>query len=201
MDIKIKLIQKIEDRSARVVVLGLGYVGLPLAVVFADAGYSVIGVDPILKKVEKINRGGSYITDVPEESVSRLVKSGKISATTDFSVIRDADAVCICIPTPLLKTGDPDLSYIVSARDSVAEYMHPGMVIILESSTYPGTTRELILPGLVEARGLTVGEEFFLAFSPERVDPGREDWTTINTPRVVGGITRNCGDVDSMLYF
>ncbi len=200
MDIKIKLIQKIEDRSARVVVLGLGYVGLPLAVVFADAGYSVIGVDPILKKVEKINRGGSYITDVPEESVSRLVKSGKISATTDFSVIRDADAVCICVPTPLLKTGDPDLSYIVSARDSVAEYMHPGMVIILESSTYPGTTRELILPGLVEARGLTVGEEFFLAFSPERVDPGREDWTTINTPRVVGGITRNCGDVASKLY-
>ena len=200
MDFQIELTNKFQNHSARVVILGLGYVGLPLAVVFADAGYTVIGVDPIREKVDAIQQGKSYIADVPSEQVARLVKEGKLSATVDFSVIRDADAVSICVPTPLLKTGDPDLSFIVSARDSVAKYMHPGMVIILESSTYPGTTRELVLPKLVEASGLVVGKDFFLAFSPERVDPGREDWTTVNTPRVVGGITPACGVVAAELY-
>jgi len=200
MDFQIELTNKFQNHSARVVILGLGYVGLPLAVVFADAGYTVIGVDPIREKVDAIQQGKSYIADVPSEQVARLVKEGKLSATVDFSVIRDADAVSICVPTPLLKTGDPDLSFIVSARDSVAKYMHPGMVIILESSTYPGTTRELVLPKLVEASGLVVGKDFFLAFSPERVDPGREDWTTVNTPRVVGGITPACGVVAAKLY-
>jgi UDP-N-acetyl-D-glucosamine dehydrogenase len=156
MDFQIELTNKFQNHSARVVILGLGYVGLPLAVVFADAGYTVIGVDPIREKVDAIQQGKSYIADVPSEQVARLVKEGKLSATVDFSVIRDADAVSICVPTPLLKTGDPDLSFIVSARDSVAKYMHPGMVIILESSTYPGTTRELVLPKLVEASGLVV---------------------------------------------
>jgi len=194
------LIGSLQSRKARVAILGLGYVGLPLAVVFAEAGFEVIGIDPIAEKVEQLNQGKSYILDVPTEQVARLVAAGKLRATTDFAALLEAQAVSICVPTPLRKTGDPDLSFIVSATDAVAQYLHPGMVIVLESSTYPGTTRELVLSKLVEHSKLKVGEDFFLAFSPERVDPGRTDWTTVNTPKVVGGITPDCCEVASCWY-
>jgi UDP-N-acetyl-D-glucosamine dehydrogenase len=194
------LLNKFEQRTARVVVLGLGYVGLPLAAVFADAGFNVIGVDPDQKKVETICRGESHIPDVPSEQVERLVSTGRLKATTDFSVLQDADAVSICVPTPLRKTGDPDLSYIFAVTDELAKYVHPGMVIVLESTTYPGTTREILMPRLCEAAGLCPGTDFFLAFSPERVDPGRKDWTTINTPKVIGGITPLCSEMAATWY-
>jgi UDP-N-acetyl-D-glucosamine dehydrogenase len=197
--IKQELLKKIEDRSAVIAIVGLGYVGLPLAVVFAEAGFKVVGIDTIAEKVDRLNRGDSYIMDVPSEQLARLVKSGKLTATTDFAACLSADAASICVPTPLRKTGDPDLSFIISATDSLAPYLHPGMVVVLESSTYPGTARELMLPKL-EARGLKAGADFYLAFSPERVDPGRKDWTTINTPKVVGGITEDCSDVAAAWY-
>ncbi len=195
-----QLVEKLNDRTAQVGILGLGYVGLPLAVVFAEAGYNVIGIDPDRRKVDTICRGESHIQDVPGEQVARLVKSGKLNATTDFSALQNVDAVSICVPTPLRKTGDPDLSYILSATDELAKYVHPYMVVVLESTTYPGTTREILLPKLCEEKSLKVGENFFLAFSPERVDPGREDWTTINTPKVIGGITEVCSDVAAAWY-
>ncbi len=194
------LLKKIQDRTARVAILGLGYVGLPLAVVFAEAGFKVVGVDPVAEKVECINRGESYVLDVPSETVASLVEAGRLLATTDFAATLQADAVSICVPTPLRKTGDPDLSYIVSAAEGLAPYVHPGMVVVLESSTYPGTTREMVLPRLANERGLVVGEDIFIAFSPERVDPGRRDWTTKNTPKVVGGITAGCSSVASAWY-
>ncbi len=199
-DIKNQLLARLQQRTAVVSVLGLGYVGLPLAVVFAEAGFKVIGIDPIQAKVDALNRGESYVMDVPSETVSRLVKEGRLTATTDFSVLVGVDAVSICVPTPLRKTGDPDLSYILNVTDDLARYVHPGMVVVLESTTYPGTTREIILPKLVENGQLVVGENIFLAFSPERVDPGRTDWTTINTPKVVGGITEHCTDVAVTWY-
>ena len=198
--IKDELLQKLNDRSAVVAILGLGYVGLPLAAVFAEAGFTVLGVDPVAEKVAMLQRGESYVMDVPSEQVARLVKAGKLIATTDYSLTAKADAVSICVPTPLRKTGDPDLSFIVSATESLAPYVHAGMVVVLESSTYPGTTRELMLPRLTEQSGLIPGEDIFLAFSPERVDPGRTDYTTINTPKVVGGITETCGQVAAIWY-
>ncbi|RPI80692.1 MAG: nucleotide sugar dehydrogenase [Chloroflexi bacterium] len=194
------LIGRLRDKSARVAVLGLGYVGLPLATVFAEAGFNVVGIDPDRRKVDTVCRGESHIKDVPTSQVARLVSAGKLTATTDFSVLREADAVSICVPTPLRKTGDPDLSFILSATDSLVEYVHAGMVIVLESTTYPGTTRELMLPKLSEVSKMTIGKDFFLAFSPERVDPGREDWTTYNTPKVIGGITPECGEVAAVWY-
>ncbi len=200
MTIKEALIQKFQTRSARVAVLGLGYVGLPLAVVFGQAGFSVTGIDPDARKVEKLNRGESYIPDVSSEEVSSLVRSGRLRATTDFSVLQEMDGVSICVPTPLRKTGDPDLSFILAATDELARYMHPGIAVVLESTTYPGTTREILLPRLGAAQGLTVGVDWFLAFSPERVDPGRRDWTTVNTPKVMGGITEACGEVAAAWY-
>jgi UDP-N-acetyl-D-glucosamine dehydrogenase len=160
----------------------------------------VTGIDPDTRKVDLINQGKSYIPDVSTGQVESLVRQGKLNATTDFSALKDADAVSICVPTPLRKTGDPDLSFILSVTDDLAKYMHPGMVVVLESTTYPGTTREILEPKLSETYGLQVGEDFFLAFSPERVDPGREDWTTINTPKVVGGITETCGEVAVAWY-
>ena len=198
--VKEALLKKFKDRTARIGVMGIGYVGLPLTVVFAEAGFDVIGVDPLAQKVAAINRGESYIMDVPTEKVKALVESGKLSATTDYAALAEVDAVSICVPTPLRKTGDPDLSFIVSASHSLAPYLHPGMVVVLESSTYPGTTREMVLPEMETVSGLTVGQDFFLAFSPERVDPGREDWTTINTPKVIGGITADCGEVAAAWY-
>jgi len=199
-NVKDILTLKLENKTARVAVLGLGYVGLPLATVFGEAGFCVTGIDPIAEKVDLINQGVSYIGDVPTEQVERLVRTGKLQATTDFGVLDSMDAVSICVPTPLRKFGDPDLSFIVSATESLAPHLHPGMVVILESSTYPGTTRELVLNRLEEVSGLKVGEDFFLAFSPERVDPGREDWTTYNTPKVVGGITPACCEVAATWY-
>ena len=197
---KSELLQKISDHSAVVAVFGLGYVGLPLAVTFAEAGFKVIGIEPMADKVARICRGESYVMDIPSERLARLVQSGMLSASSDFSVCTQADAVSICVPTPLRQTGDPDLSFIISATESLAPYLHRGMVVVLESSTYPGTTRELMLPKLEGRQGLKVGEDFYLAFSPERVDPGRKDWTTYNTPKVVGGITADCSDVARAWY-
>lgn len=188
------------EKTATIAVLGLGYVGLPLATVFAEAGFKVIGVDPIEEKVEMINRGQSYVLDVSDEQVAKLVKGGQLIATPDYAALKQADAVSICVPTPLRKTGDPDLSFIISATDSLAEHLHPNMIIVLESSTYPGTTRELVLPRLTENSKLEIGRDFFLAFSPERVDPGRTDWTTINTPKVIGGITPLCAEIAEAWY-
>jgi len=199
-DTKNVLMKKISDHTARVAVLGLGYVGLPLVVAFAEAGFMVTGVDPDRRKVDTVNRGESHIQDISSEQVARLLGKGKISATTDFAALAQADAVSICVPTPLRKTGDPDLSFILNATGDLAKYMHAGMVVVLESTTYPGTTREILLPKLGEEKGLKVGEDFFLAFSPERVDPGRKDWTTYNTPKVIGGITADCGEVSAAWY-
>uniref|UniRef100_A0A540V961 Nucleotide sugar dehydrogenase n=1 Tax=Litorilinea aerophila TaxID=1204385 RepID=A0A540V961_9CHLR len=243
--------------------MGLGYVGLPLAVVFAEAGYRVIGIDVDPRKVDAINRGESYVEDVPSERLARVLEAtvarqqtasdgrlwthkqpsasddgrssvsghrlssivhGRLSATTDFSVLAECDAVSICVPTPLSKTGDPDISYIVAASKAIAEHLHPGMVVVLESTTYPGTTREVVLPQLEagyarryggdgprrpandehpwtnDQRPSFVGEAFYLAFSPERVDPGRTDWTTQNTPKVIGGVTPACLEVAMAFY-
>jgi len=199
-DFNVDLQRKIRDHSARVAILGLGYVGLPLATIFAESGYNVVGVEPDEHKVESIRKGESYVQDVPSEQLASLVRTGKLCATTDFSVLADADAVSICVPTPLRKTGDPDLSFILVATDKMAKYIHPGVVVVLESTTYPGTTREILLPKLAEASGLEVGRDFFLAFSPERVDPGRKDWTTYNTPKVIGGITPSCTKIASLWY-
>ena len=200
MTTKETLIRKLRDRSVHVGILGLGYVGLPLAVVFGEAGFRVTGIDTDSRKVDSINSGTSYIPDVKTEAVERLVRSGRLTATTDFSVLQQLDAVSICVPTPLRQTGDPDMSFIISATDELAKYIHKGMVIVLESTTYPGTTREVLLPKLGMDHSLVVGEDWFLAFSPERVDPGRQDWTTINTPKVTGGITKACGEVATVWY-
>lgn len=198
--LKEKLIKKIEDLSANIAILGLGYVGLPLAVVFADAGYDVVALDVDKSKVDLLNNGISYIQDVDTNQLSRLVSTGKLRGSTNFSELKNVDAVSICVPTPLRKTGDPDLSFILSVSAELSHHMHQGMIVVLESTTYPGTTREILLPKLGEDNGLTVGEDFFLAFSPERVDPGRVDWTTLNTPKVVGGITQSCTEVASKWY-
>ncbi|MFQ5615875.1 MAG: nucleotide sugar dehydrogenase, partial [Anaerolineales bacterium] len=194
------ILSHLTTRTTRIAIMGLGYVGLPLATLFAETGFSVTGIDPDKRKIETINRGESYIQDVPTGQVARLVKAGKLRGTTDFAALKDAGAVSICVPTPLRKTGDPDLSFIITATEQLAQYLHPGMVIVLESTTYPGTTRELMLLTLTQHSNLTVGEDFFLAFSPERVDPGREDWTTVNTPKVIGGITLACGEVAAKWY-
>jgi UDP-N-acetyl-D-glucosamine dehydrogenase len=200
MSTKDTLKQKFTEKSARVSVLGMGYVGLPLAVAFAEAGFRVVGVDPDSRKVESFNRGLSYIQDVPSDALMRLKSAGRLDMTHDFGVLEDADAVSICVPTPLRKTGDPDMTFILSAADQLAQHVHPGMVVVLESTTYPGTTREVLVPKLTEAGGLKVGEEIFICFSPERVDPGRKDWTTLNTPKVIGGITPACAEVAEEWY-
>jgi UDP-N-acetyl-D-glucosamine dehydrogenase len=200
MSTKETLIKKLQDKSAKIGILGMGYVGMPLAVVFAEAGFNVLGIDPDQRKVDTFNKGISYIQDVPTETVARLHKASKLNMTADFSALKDMDAVSICVPTPLRQTGDPDMSFIISATEQLAKYVHKGMVIVLESTTYPGTTRELALPMLTEKSGLKVGEDIFICFSPERVDPGREDWTTLNTPKVMGGITKACSEVATAWY-
>jgi len=194
------LINSLLDHSAKIGILGLGYVGLPLAAAFGEAGFQVTGIDPDPRKIISLNNGESYVQDVPGEQIVKLRNTGKLSATTDFSKLFNCDAVSICVPTPLRKTGDPDMSFILSATDELAKYMHSGMIIVLESTTYPGTTREVLLPKLGKEKGLVVGKDFFLAFSPERVDPGREDWTTLNTPKVIGGITEECSEVAAAWY-
>jgi UDP-N-acetyl-D-glucosamine dehydrogenase len=193
------MIERFEGRQARVGVVGMGYVGLPLAVVLAEAGFHVIGVDTDPPRVEALQKGSSYIEDVPDSQLKPLVESGRFQAQHTYEALMEADAVSICVPTPLRKTGDPDLSFIVSASRALTSVLHPEMLVILESTTYPGTTRELVQPEL-ESTGLVVGENLFVAFSPERVDPGRQDWTTANTPKVVGGITTACTEVAAALY-
>src|SRR4030042_1467606 len=198
--VKDALVSSLRDHSAKIGILGLGYVGLPLAAAFGAAGFQIIGIDPDPRKVDSLNKGKSYVQDVSDAQIEHLLKLGKLSATSDFSALRECDAVSICVPTPLRKTGDPDMSFILSATEQLAKYIHPGMIIVLESTTYPGTTREVLLPKLGKERGLVVGKDFFLAFSPERVDPGREDWNTLNTPKVIGGITQECSEVAEVWY-
>ena len=200
MSTKEILIKKLQDKTAKIGVLGMGYVGMPLAVIFAEKGFNVLGIDPDQRKVETFNKGISYIQDVPTETVARLQKAGKLNMGADFAALAEMDAVSICVPTPLRQTGDPDMSFILSATEELAKYVHKGMVVVLESTTYPGTTRELIVPMLTEKSGLKVGEDIFICFSPERVDPGREDWTTYNTPKVMGGMTAACAEVATVWY-
>jgi UDP-N-acetyl-D-glucosamine dehydrogenase len=191
--------ERIVSRSARTGVVGLGYVGLPLAVELARSGFHTTGIDLDERKIQSITDGRSYIPDVPTEEVRRLRQAGMLDATTDFAVVGELDTINICVPTPLRKTKDPDMSYIVSAVESIASHLHPGMLVLLESTTYPGTTEEVVQP-LLEATGLRAGRDFFLAFSPERVDPGNPTFQTHNVPKVVGGLTRECSELAAALY-
>jgi UDP-N-acetyl-D-glucosamine dehydrogenase len=191
--------QKIRDRTARLGVIGLGYVGLPLAAEFARAGFQVVGFDLDERKIEAIGAGRSYVKDVPDSAIRPLVEARLLGATRDFDELRNVDTVNICVPTPLRKTKDPDVSYIIAAVDEIVKTLHPQTLVILESTTYPGTTDELILPRLSES-GLRVGEDFYLAFSPERVDPGNPRFQTRNIPKVVGGVTPRCTEVAALLY-
>lgn len=204
------LVDKIETRTAVVSIIGLGYVGLPLAVAFAEAGFRVIGIDVDESRVRAINRGESYVQDVPSETLARLTshvphsisnvqRANKLSATTDYDALRNADAAIICVPTPLNKTKDPDLSYIIAATDEVAPRLHRGMLIVLESTTYPGTTNELVLP-ILEKSDLQVGKDFYVAYSPERVDPGNRKYNVKNIPKIVAGATPGCLEVAKALY-
>src|SRR5215469_10438481 len=191
--------QKIRSRSARVGIVGLGYVGLPLAVEFARAGFEVTGIDVSQTKADRVNLGDSYVGDVPSAVLKPLVDSGKLRATADFSAVRDLDTINICVPTPLRKTKDPDMSFIDSACQEIERYFHAGLLVILESTTYPGTTDEVVLPMLSKS-GLKAGEDFFLCFSPERVDPGNPKFQTANIPKVVGGVTKACTEMGRLFY-
>ena len=195
----VALIDKILAGEAHVGVIGLGYVGLPLAVEFAKAGLPTVALDVDAAKIAQIERGESYIADVPSEEVRAVTASGHLRPTTDFSALADVDTVDICVPTPLRKTRDPDLTYVVSAVDEIARYLRTDQLVILESTTYPGTVEEVVRPKL-ETTGLKVGRDFYLAFSPERVDPGNEQWTTRNIPKVVGGIDDESTRVAVALY-
>ncbi len=196
---KEQLLRKIEDRSARVAVVGLGYVGLPLALEFASAGFRVIGYDVSGRVVKMLMAGESHIQDVSSKELAKHVKSGKFLATTDETKLKEADAISIAVPTPLAKTRDPDMSYVLAVAEAISRNAHAGLLVVLESTTYPGTTRDLLQPKLEHA-GFTVGEDVFLAFSPERVDPGNPKWNTKNTPKVVGGVTPACTEMASALY-
>jgi UDP-N-acetyl-D-glucosamine dehydrogenase len=199
LDNRIELRRKIESRQAQVGVVGLGYVGLPLAVEFAQAGFSVTGIDIDAGKVASLNRGVSYVQDVPTAVLAPLVEAGKLRATADFAAVGALDTINIAVPTPLRKTKDPDMSYIVNACQEIAKHFHSGLLMILESTTYPGTTDELMLP-MFEKTDLKVGEDFFLCFSPERVDPGNPKFQTRNIPKVVGGITAACTEMGALFY-
>ena len=198
-NLKEELLRKIADKSAVVGIVGLGYVGLPLAVEMAEAGYKTIGFDVQAKKVDSVNAGHNYIGDIVGDKLKNMVETGYLRATSDFDFIRDVDAVAICVPTPLDKYQQPDISYVKGSTESVAEHVHPGMLVVLESTTYPGTTEELLKP-ILEKSGLVCGEDFYLAFSPERVDPGNKQYKTKNTPKVVGGITKDCTEIAAALY-
>ena len=190
---------KIENRDAQIGVIGLGYVGLPLAMEFVRAGFHVTGIDVDQEKVKKLNRGENYIQDIKDESVKNAVEMNQLSATSDFSVIQNLDAIFICVPTPLNKQKNPDISFINQVMENMKDFIHHDMLIVLESTSYPGTTRELILPEM-ESKGLKAGHEFYLCFSPERVDPGNEKYKTANTPKILGGITPKCGEMGEFLY-
>ena len=223
-DTKTQLLNKINDHTGVVAIVGLGYVGLPLAVAFANQGFDVLGIDVDSGRVAAINRGESHVQDVPSSVLARFTsfakpgdsesadgqgpqRAGSIRATTDYGVLAQSDAVIICVPTPLNKTRDPDVRYLIAAGESVAQHTHTGMVVVLESTTYPGTTQDLLLPMLEQGAPVgtgrdswRVGRDFFLAFSPERIDPGRTDWRVENTPKVVGGVTAACQEVAVSLY-
>ena len=190
---------KLEQRNATAAVIGLGYVGLPLAMEITAAGFDVIGVDLDAAKIATLKRGKSYILDVPEKTIAGAVHAGKFTPTSDFSALAKADTVSICVPTPLSKSRDPDISFILSATEEIRKYLHRGQLIVLESTTYPGTTDELIVPEL-ESTGLKVGSDFCVAFSPERIDPGNASFTTRNTPKIVGGITAECTEIARLFY-
>jgi len=192
-------LEKVSTRSLRVGIIGLGYVGLPLAVTFAEAGFNVTGIDADLQRVDQANRGESYIPDVSSSTLRKLIDTRHICFTSDYNALDDLDAVSICVPTPLRKTRDPDISYIISATQQVRAHLHPGQLVILESTTYPGTTDEVLLPEL-ESTGLKAGLDFFLAFSPERIDPGNPDFNARNTPKIVGGITPTCTKLAQAFY-
>jgi UDP-N-acetyl-D-glucosamine dehydrogenase len=196
---KEKLAEKIKSRTAMAGIVGLGYVGLPLAMEFGRAGFAVVGFDVIEDKVASLNQGKSHIQDVHPEVIEPLVAQGRFRATSDFSKLAEMDTINICVPTPLRKTKDPDMSFIVNSTEQIAKYLRPGTLVILESTTYPGTTDELVLP-MLEKSGLQVGEDFFVCFSPERVDPGNAKYQTRNIPKVVGGITPACTELGALFY-
>ena len=199
-DLRFRSLQeKISARSLRVGIIGLGYVGLPLATTFAEAGFHVTGIDVDQQKIAAAHRGESYISDISNSTLQTLIDTKRIDFTTDFAALGEIDALSICVPTPLRKTRDPDISYIISAIQQVRAHLHPGQLIVLESTTYPGTTNEVLLPEL-ESSGLKVGVDFFLAFSPERIDPGNPDFDTRNTPKIVGGVTSACTELAHAFY-
>jgi len=191
--------EKLKNNSAVVGVIGLGYVGLPLAVAFAEAGYSVFGFDMQDERVHQVNEGKSYIADVSPKQLAKLINNGQLLATNSYDDLSNADVICICVPTPLTKTREPDLSYVVTVSENISKVLKPSQIIILESTTYPGTTRELIQP-ILQRSGLQAGKDFYLAFSPERVDPGNKRYSIRNTAKVVGGIDRESTRLASLLY-
>ena len=190
---------KLENRNATAAVIGLGYVGLPLAMEITAAGFDVIGIDLDSSKIDILKQGRSYILDVSEKDIGDTIQSGKFKPTSDFSVLANADTVSICVPTPLSKSRDPDISFILSATEEIRKYLHRDQLIVLESTTYPGTTDELIVPEL-ETSGLRVGSDFYVAYSPERIDPGNATFTTRNTPKIVGGVTPRCTEIARLFY-
>lgn len=196
---KNSVLEKISKRTLRVAVMGLGYVGLPLATTLAEAGFHVTGIDVDQMKVDRANRGESYIPDIPVSLLRRLIEAERLNFTSDYTILDEKDAIFICVPTPLGKTRDPDISYVISATRQVKTHLRPGQLVILESTTYPGTTDEVVLPEL-ESTGLRVGTDFFLAFSPERIDPSNPFYNMRNTPKIVGGITNTCTELASALY-
>ncbi|RKD21943.1 UDP-N-acetyl-D-glucosamine dehydrogenase [Caminicella sporogenes DSM 14501] len=198
--IKENLLKKINDKSAVVAVIGLGYVGLPLAVEKAKAGYKTIGFDIQKLKVDMVNQGQNYIGDVVDSELKDLVSKGLLAATTDFSIVKDADFIAICVPTPLDEYQQPDISYVKNSAIEISKYLKKGSIVVLESTTYPGTTEELLLPILEEGSGLKCGQDFFLAFSPERVDPGNLIYKTKNTPKVVGGVGKDSTEIAATMY-
>lgn len=193
------MLERLSSGKARVGIVGLGYVGLALAVEFAEAGFSVIGVEQDAQRAEQIGRGESYISDVPDERLAPLVAHGQLCASQDYASLHPCDVISICVPTPLRKTKDPDLTYVISAVDTLVRVCRPGMLVVLESTTYPGTTEEIVTPRFAEL-GLTAGEDIFVAYSPERIDPGNRDFTLRNTPKVVGGVTGACGELAREYY-
>ena len=196
---KATLVDKIRGRSARVGVIGLGYVGLPLAVEFANAGFTVMGIDTDANKVAAITSGDSYIADVPTNIIGGLVSSGKFAASQEYEALSEVDTISICVPTPLRKTRDPDMSYVVSAAEKISVHLRPGMLMVLESTTYPGATTEVVLPRML-SNGFSAGDDIFVAFSPERIDPANPTFGVRNTPKVIGGVTPNCTEVAIALY-
>ena len=193
------LYNKIKNKEARIGVIGLGYVGLPLAVEFAKTGFNVTGIEVDNKKIEAINNGDNYISDIDDSLFLDLVNKKRLQATNDTSIIAKLDAISICVPTPLSKVNEPDVSYIIDAVNAIKTYLHKNLLIILESTTYPGTTREVILSTMEES-GLIVGEDYFLCFSPERIDPGNKNYTISNTPKIIGGVTTECTTAGNLLY-